>query len=329
MTKYKEFGYDDKNNLDCYISNNLNTTDSVGKYNPITGEWEIKESKKEELRLATFNCLGLERFAKKTLLEKRLKYICEEFDKLNFDIICLQEVSKTVLDYFKKSSIIKKNYFLSNSKVNWKFGGEQVCLILSKIKPLTSYLYYLKGEHYYGLCILEYNSYLVASIYLQAGSVTSGLRNVKTYANCRSKQLKASVNKIKAIAKSKQFFILGDFNFDLDSHGLEYVTLRKFNFVDLFREHNPNEEGFTEDTDRNSMRFNFKPIKKKVRYDAILAKNNVKIKECRIFGTNPIFSISKSEFRKHTGKDPEIINGDKVDWFLSDHFGVYCDIILS
>ena len=218
------------------------------------------------------------------------------------------------------------NFFISNSNIDWSFGGEQVCLILSKIKPLTSYLYYLKGEHYYGLCLLEYNSFIVASIYLQAGSTTSGLRNVKTYANCRAKQLKASINKIKAISKSKNFFIMGDFNFDLDNHGLEYVTLKNYNFIDIYREFNPNKNGFTEDTDKNSMRFNFKPIVKKVRYDGIITNKKIIINDCEIFGNKPIFSISKSEFRKANDKDPEIINGDKVEWFLSDHFGLYCDI---
>jgi hypothetical protein len=328
MTKYTDFGYEDKNNLDCYISNDLNTQATIGKYNPITNKWEIKKSKKEDLRLGTFNCLGLERFAKKTLLSKRLKYICLELESLNLDIICLQEVSKTVLDYFKNSPIIKKNFYISNYDVNWSFGGEQVCLILSKIKPLTSYLYYLKGEHYYGLCLLEYNSFVIGSIYLQAGSSASGLRNVKTYANCRSKQLNASINKIKSIAKSKQFFLLGDFNFDLDNHGLEYVTLKNYNFYDLYKDHNPNKDGFTEDTDKNSMRFNFKPFKKKVRYDAIISNKKVLINECHIFGDKPIFSITKSEFRDATGKDPEVMNGDKINWFLSDHFGVLCDITL-
>ena len=74
------------------------------------------------------------------------------------------------------------------------------------------------------------------------------------------------------------------------------------------------------------MRFNFKPFVKKVRYDGIISSKQIIITDCSIFGDKPIFSISKSEYRDATGKDPKIINGDKIDWFLSDHFGVFCDI---
>lgn len=324
MSKYKEFGYEDKSSLDCFISENLNIKNTLSKYNSKEKKWDT-----DKVRIATFNCLGLERFAKKTLLKKRLKYICEEFNMRNLDIICLQEVSNIVLEYFLNSKIIQKSYYISNSSIDWKFGGEQVCLILSKIKPVTSYLYYLKGEHYYGLSVIDLGSIVVASIYLQAGSSEGGLKNLSSYSKCRVKHLKASINKITEISKSRQFFILGDFNFHLDGPNLEYEDLKNYNLYDIYRIKNPNKDGFTEDTNRNEMRFNFKSYKKTVRYDGIFTNKKTKIIDCKLFGTEPIFTITKETFNKITEKDPTVHENNKINWYLSDHFGIYCDVIIE
>ena len=101
------------------------------------------------------------------------------------------------------------------------------------------------------------------------------------------------------------------------------------NFQDIFRIKNPNDKGYTEDTDRNSMRYNFKPYKKKVRYDGIFSNKKSRIIECKLFGTEPIFSITETKFKKITNKDAKILNKSKIDWFISDHFGVYCELVLS
>lgn len=316
----QEFGYNN-NNFDCNL-NNIIKNDGVAKFNG-------KEWGHNTFKIATFNCLGLSRFSKRTLLKERLKYIVKEFKDLNLDIICLQEVSKIVFDYFKSSNIIKKLYYLSNSNINWNFGGEQVCLILSKVKPLKSKLYYLKGEHYYGLSIIDLGSFLVSSIYLQAGSSEGGVKDINKYSKCRINHIKEGVKLIKDIAGDRQYFLLGDFNFHLDGPNLEESFLKKYNLYDIFRIKNPNNKGYTEDTDKNSMRYNFKPYKKKVRYDGIFSNYESEIIECKLFGTEPVFSISESKFKKITKKDPVVMNKNKIDWFISDHFGVYCNVVIS
>ena len=316
----QEFGYN-SNNFECDL-NNIIKNDGVAKFNG--KEWGLNSFK-----IGTFNCLGLSRFAKRTLLKERLKYIVKEFKNLDLDIICLQEVSKVVFDYLKSSSVIKKLYYFSNNNINWNFGGEQICLVLSKIKPVNSKLYYLKGEHYYGICIVDLGAFVVSSIYLQAGSSEGGVKDINKYSKCRISHIKEGLKLIKDIARERQYFFLGDFNFHLDGPNLEVSYLKNYNFYDIFRIKNPNEKGYTEDTDSNSMRYNFKPYKKKVRYDGIFSNKESRIIECKLFGTTPIFSITESKFKKITNKDPVILNKNKIDWFISDHFGVYCELVLS
>ena len=128
---------------------------------------------------------------------------------------------------------------------------------------------------------------------------------------------------------NKNVLYLGDFNCDMNKTNskifpeLKSIT-NKLNDVWVYQD-----EGTTENTYKNSMRYNIKELHKNYRYDAILYKcSDIKSESAELFGTEKIFEISVNKFKKIFNRKPIAVNKNgKVDWFLSDHFGLVANFV--
>jgi hypothetical protein len=98
--------------------------------------------------------------------------------------------------------------------------------------------------------------------------------------------------------------VLGDFNMR-DAENDEVPT----NFVDVWPVLRPGEDGYTEDTDINLMRWDSKPKHRQVRFDRVLLKGERwTAAEIELLGTEPVSPAL-----------PRV--------FPSDHFGVRCRLV--
>ena len=183
---------------------------------------------------------------------------------------------------------------------------------------------------------VEYNDFVLYNVYLQAGSKKSpGQEHYWFhYTRCRIDQLK----KIKELINkdTKPVILCGDFNFHLDGgeEWLETNELKDY-FKDSWRELRKT-EGFTENTDVNTMRWNLKFQEKKVRYDGILYRGNgIMPIFTKLVGTKPIQLNKKmtDEFIKNfiTNEHDKVKYNKKktINIFPSDHFAVISKFILK
>ena len=79
------------------------------------------------------------------------------------------------------------------------------------------------------------------------------------------------------------------------------------------------------------MRYNIKKYHKCFRYDGIFYKSkNFNLSKFNIIGKEPIFDISNKKFHDLYKHHPIKLNeNNKVDWFISDHFGLVSNYILK
>jgi exonuclease III len=209
----------------------------------------------------------------------RINLIADVIIKNNPDIVCFQEVSLISLQILKKrlSYIYKYQY-----ETDYFFdeilqrNREVETITFSKYQVCNYQVYGLDGNLRYNNSLIrtEFNNFVLYNVYLQAGSKKSPGQEYYWfhYTRCRIDQLK----RIKELIDKdmKPVIICGDFNFHLDGgdEWLEYNEIKDY-FKDSWKEVN-NNEGFTENTDINTMRWNLKFQEKKVRYDGILYKGS-------------------------------------------------------
>lgn len=261
------------------------------------------------------------------------------------DILCFQEMS---MEFYKELYCKIKHIYIFGDKqilkqLN-KSRKEDVCtFLISKYIPTNTKFIRLKGNLGYpnALGIYEFNNLVVFNLYLQAGSISSlGQKHKwKHYSRCRIHELEY----VKEILSSydKPFIILGDFNFDLnDTKGTIFPEakylgklMKNLNCVDSFKYVNKDIEGYTEDTDINSLRWNDKFERKQFRYDAIISSSQLLPKKSKLFANLPeLLNIENSKiYEKIFVKDKndprlkyEIEENDNKQYnlFISDHFGV-------
>jgi endonuclease/exonuclease/phosphatase family metal-dependent hydrolase len=268
------------------------------------------------------------------LMKIRINNIINIIKKNNPDIICFQEVSLIPFNILKnKLSIIYKYHYEKDyyfNEINNR-NREVETIIFSKY-PISNYqVYGLDGNLRYNNSIIraEYNNFILYNTYLQAGSSKSpGQENYWFhYTRCRIDQL----NRIKELIdkETKPVIICGDFNFHLDGgeEWLEYNEIKNY-FKDSWKEIRK-DNGFTEDTDINVMRWNLKFQEKKVRYDGILYKGDKIIPLfSKLVGKKPIplNKIMTKLFIKNFISDEyykiKYNNNNNINIFPSDHFGV-------
>jgi len=313
--------------------------------------FDLSISKILMLSIMTYNIWGLppkNDFILK-LMKIRINLIADIIIKNNPDIICFQEVSLIPLRILKKrlSFMYKYQYETDYFFDEILQRNREVETITFSKYPVCNYqVYGLDGNLRYNNSLIrtEFSNFVLYNIYLQAGSKKSPGQEYYWfhYTRCRIDQLK----RIKELIDKdmKPVIICGDFNFHLDGgdEWLEYNEIKDY-FKDSWKVVNK-KDGFTENTDINTMRWNLKFQEKKVRYDGILYK------DCTVSEGNssasphtgckvrPFFSktvgkqsvplnkeMTKLFIKNYISNDHKKIkynNKKTINIFPSDHFGV-------
>ena len=270
---------------------------------------------------ATFSCLtyniwGLARKEESKILFRLRQPLLEKtLRESGADLLCLQEMSE--FSYKQLNGFIDEYKFAS--EIPYPAHGSRPIpernrsvdtYFLSKYTPSRITLYGLPGVLGYENCLLvvEYTNLVVFNLYNQAGSRSSPGQQHKWihYSRCRYDILQTIYDMIQRRYKDKNSIICGDFNFHLDGtieDWPELAMIERFKedgFMDTFRTVNPDDSGFTEDTDFNAMRWNQKLIEKHYRYDGILFKGAWK----------PTKSIL-------IGREIECLTHEASEWFIN------------
>jgi hypothetical protein len=283
--------------------------------------------------IMTWNLWGTPCYKKLSLLNERFDFIIKKITNFNCDIMCFQEVSQYLLDKLLIDTNLK-NYHFSHSKINNNYSN--TTLIISKYKFNEIKVYHLKAEHDCSVTVAKIGNIYILNCYLQSGGYFSNLKigNIRKYHQYRMLQLDDIYNIINDL-KSDNVFLMGDFNFNLDGTKKDWPEINTFNnykkiFDDSFLK-SGKKYGLTEDTEINTMRYNIKKYHKCFRYDGILYKSkNFNLSKFNIIGKEPIFDISNEKFHDLYKHHPIKLNeNNKVDWFISDHFGLASNYILK
>ena len=93
------------------------------------------------------------------------------------------------------------------------------------------------------------------------------------------------------------------------------------------------QELISEDTSKNFFRFNLKQREKRKQYDGFFICGNIISTKPKLINTNPIFYLNKNEAKQFINCLKNKFNNlriklidKKIPIFLSDHFGVSCNI---
>lgn len=318
----------------------------------LSQSWSDYHQVPNQLKIMTYNIWGFEKKFKgddgsllRETMEIRMKEVIKVIKENDPDIVLLQEMSamsfSLLKDLFDIYPYCYEENFLENlTKLKRNHIAE--VFILSRFKPKFIKLYSCGGNLSYDspFMIIGFDNLIVINCHCQAGSKYSpGQENVAHhYSRCRLEQYTSIHNKLSEFNKNEiPVIIAGDFNADLNGSLNDWPELKLFEEKGYEDANKGNNEGFTEDTNINSMRFNIKFMEKQLRYDGFLTKN-LKISNMKIVGTNPI-SISKDLsdkikqiwIPKIDGWENKIKynNLGLIDLFPSDHFGVVAEILLE
>eukprot|EP01080_Neovahlkampfia_damariscottae_P002709 gene2709-3905_t len=254
------------------------------------------------------------------------------FQKNNFDILCLNEVSKDYISMLKNFEWIQKEYHMSELSGK-PFGN----LILSKF-PFKSVDYKKITFISRKIVIAEIEfdtddkdeklSLYVCSMHLKAGA---------TFYNTRKDEMEQIYDIFKDFKKNSSFIFLGDLNFMFSSED-ECI---KNGFEDLWTKLRKNEEGYTFDSVSNKMHgelWPLLPFSLQVRLDRILMKSEIlEANEICIFANEPIYGKIEetTDYLYYVKRPFRSISSHICDYFSfnlwrdpkeylfpSDHFGV-------
>jgi len=303
----------------------------------------------EDFKIMTLNVMGILREGnnneeytyKLDILKKRMEKVVEEILKEGPDIICFQEMSNATYNILSNGLkeeykyIYEEDFNFDEDKINIRNRDIEVCFF-SKYQANKVKIYGLNGNLNYkcSLCVLEFSNLVIYNCYLQAGSKYSvGQEDYWFhYSRCRMDQL-SIIKKMIKINPIKNVIVTGDLNFDLGGNPNDWPELNKIKYLkDAWPELNTNDRGYTENTDINHMRWNMKFKEKKLRYDALLYRGEIKPIKTKLVCTNEI-QLNKKESELFTkyfmekNADEELIrysdNERKLlSIFPSDHFGV-------
>ena len=241
---------------------------------------------RDELTLTTFNIWFNDYHA-----EERYRAIALLLSRNPPDIMVFQEVTPEALAVFLDEPWIRVRY--RRAAVTGRGVGNYGMLMLSRI-PLGRVTYTrLPTQLARGFLTAELTvdgrTLVVAAIHLESGKAASRLR---------ARQLGRVFG---ALRRAESAIVLGDFNMRDSENGIISEPYR-----DLWPELRPKEQGFTEDTSINLMRYDSKNKHRHVRFDRVLLKGDGWTPaDIELLGTEPI-----------SAELPRV--------FPSDHFGVRC-----
>uniref|UniRef100_A0A6C0HP19 Endonuclease/exonuclease/phosphatase domain-containing protein n=1 Tax=viral metagenome TaxID=1070528 RepID=A0A6C0HP19_9ZZZZ len=341
-----DFGYNIKNiGRGCYPSRLRVDYEKINK---------VYDTVPERFSIMTYNIWGLSVTPNlKHLIDLRSKLLIKTVLDQDADMLCFQEMSEHMLDKLKRP-IIDKYKFASEPayKFDNRRNRDVDTYFVSKYTPKRIGVYGLPGvlEYKNSMCVVEFPNLIIFNLYLQAGSKSSIGQEMNWihYSRCRFDLLNFVYDMIEKNYKNMNIIICGDLNFHLDGTINDWPEVAMLNklkdtgFVDTFRHLHTSKTGFTEDTDLNMMRYNYKLLNKFYRYDGLFIKPGadahrfVSVKS-RVFGQELMYlNVKESEwFYKNMsqavklGLDVSKLKGVKMldrGYSLpinaSDHFGV-------
>ncbi|HEX7427088.1 MAG TPA: endonuclease/exonuclease/phosphatase family protein [Mycobacterium sp.] len=258
-----------------------------------TGRWTDIQAAggvdRDELTLTTFNIWFDGYHA-----EPRYLAIAELLSNRAPDVMVFQEVTPAALTVFLAQPWIREHYL--RAAVSGFGVGNYGMLMLSRL-PITEVTYtrlptrqargFLRAD-----ILINGIPQVVCCVHLDSGKSSSGLR---------ARQLHAI---FRALQTAEDAVLLGDFNMRDDENARIAAP-----FYDVWPALRPYDDGFTEDTSINLMRFDMKNKHRQVRFDRVLIKG-------------PHWTAVEIELL-----GMESISGENPRVFPSDHFGVECRLI--
>jgi tyrosyl-DNA phosphodiesterase 2 len=265
----------------------------VGAFDATTGQWTDIDADgavdRDELTVTTFNIWFNSYFA-----EERYRAIAELLSRDLPDVMVFQEVTTSALAVFLAQPWIRKHYL--RAAVAGDGAGNYGMLMLSRV-PVTRVTYtrlptrlargFLRAEF-----TINGRPQVICSVHLESGKAAVRLRGW---------QLRRI---FRALRKAQDAVVLGDFNMRDDENRRIAAP-----YCDVWPALRPREDGFTEDTSINLMRFDSKNKHRQVRFDRVLVKGPAwSPADIELLGTAPVSTAL-----------PRV--------FPSDHFGVRCRLV--
>lgn len=260
---------------------------AVERFDPATGRWTAgdvePDVKADELTITTYNVWNDPEHA-----VERYRAIGEILSHRKPDIMVFQEITAAALGVLLAQPWIRDGYQRA-AMVGGKAGNYGM-LLLSRM-PLSRVTYTgLPTRQSRGFLRAELaNATVVCCIHLDSGKSSSRMRGW---------QLRRI---FRALGSTKDVVVLGDFNMrDAEDPRIDPQ------YCDVWPALRPGEDGFTEDTSINLMRYDMKNKHRQVRFDRVLVKGDRWTPtRIELLGTAPI-------------------SADLPRVFPSDHFGVEC-----
>jgi tyrosyl-DNA phosphodiesterase 2 len=244
---------------------------------------------RDDLTLVTFNIWFDDYFA-----EERYRAIADLLRREMPDVMVFQEITQAALNVLLAQPWIREHYYLA--AVVGDSVGNYGMLMLSRLPTANVTYTRLPTRLSRGFLQAQFtingSPLVVCSVHLDSG---------KRSARLRARQLRRL---FLALRSADDAVVLGDFNMR-DHENARIVAP----YRDVWPMLRPNDEGFTEDTSINLMRFDSKNKDRQVRFDRVLLKGSRwAAAGIELLGTQPISS-----------SHPRV--------FPSDHFGVMCRLV--
>jgi tyrosyl-DNA phosphodiesterase 2 len=209
------------------------------------------------------------------------------------DVMVFQEVTNEALAVFLVQPWIRQHYL--SAAITSRRVGTYGMLLLSRV-PVS-------GVTYTRLPTRMRRGFLRADLPINGMRTvicSAHLDSGKRSAPLRAQQLRRI---FKALTRDDDVIVLGDFNMrDKENHRIDAP------FSDVWPALRPDDDGFTEDTSINYMRYDSTQKERFVRFDRILLKGwRWQAESIELLGTQPI-------------------SADNPRVFPSDHFGVRCHL---
>ena len=246
------------------------------------GRWDDRD----ELSVTTYNVWNDTRYA-----EQRYRAIAQLLSRRAPDVMVFQEITPAALGLFTSPQWIRDGY--ARAAVVGAEAGNYGMLMLSRV-PMSHVTYtrlptrqargFLQAE-----LTINGKQTVVCCVHLDSG---------KSSARLRGWQLRRI---FRALRNAEDAVVLGDFNMrDAENSRISGP------YCDVWPALRPDEDGFTENTSINLMRYDMKDKHRHVRFDRALVKGGQwAATDINLLGTEPI-------------------SPDLPRVFPSDHFGVEC-----
>lgn len=233
------------------------------------------------------------------------------------DVICFQECTIEFVPIMQTTKGMKKYWC---SKYTFRQSLYDTIILIHKEKCQNARISEVPIPEVIGrsMKIAEFEKFGhhfgVGNIHLE---MTSSLGNNIAL---RTKQLKAA---LKVMYKFPQKLLCGDFNFDAISEHNQPIVDSVFD--DAWEQLKPGDPGYTDDTDRNRMRYRIKPRKSRRRVDRILYHGYaMHAKRIKMIGLKPtdVVAPERISYKMVKANNAGELGEYDLKLWPSDHFGV-------